>query len=34
MARETRRRIVMASLVVATGALLFLPASVTGRVRV
>ena len=34
MARETRRRIVMASLLVAAGALLFLPASVTGRVRV
>jgi cell shape-determining protein MreC len=34
VARETRRRIVMASLVIAAGALLFLPASVTGRVRV
>ena len=34
MARETRRRIVMASLVLVTGVLLFLPASVTGRVRV
>ena len=34
MARETRRRIVMAMLLLAAGALLFLPASVTGRVRV
>jgi len=34
MARETRCRIVMAMLLLAAGALLFLPASVTGRVRV